>query len=188
MKTKNEILNEVFNEMPETFSGNQFLKKIRTLSDVKLNINANFYLPFLKSKCKTLPDFPRIYIKKQHGVDVVKRYLENNELALNLALESVPNEFSIYEFCNRLRDFSYDDRKIHNASYLAFLGSRCTNIGSRTWLKNTIKSDNTKLSINAAIAANELHKQPELNESDCINYLKGLGYKIMRSVTNYEEV
>ena len=91
------------------------------------------------------------------------------------ALNSMPGTFTSEKFVNKLREMGvpiYSEEITQGRSQRLiknFLLPRCIRKTSRSWEKHNITSS-------------------ELNEEQAINFLKSLGYKIIKQTITYEEV
>lgn len=177
MKTRNEILTSVLNKMPDVFSTNDFCIRLRDEGFPEKEINDHVHLRFINKHCQNVLDSKRIYIKTKGNDNAAKEYKDQLTEIADVALDMMRDSFTVHEIIKEMRDLGMPERCFKNNYYFVFLKGKTKRIGRYSFQKIT-SQDYSPVQI----------IKEELNESECINYLKGLGYKIMRSVTNYEEV
>jgi hypothetical protein len=174
--TKNEILNKVFNELPEVFSTNEFCQRLKQSGFSDLEIKQGYHLRLISKMCEPMKQFKRVYIKKNGVENVAKKYDEKLRWFIDEALDLMTDTFTSAAFVRELRNLGMNQKHFKNSYYVQFMNGKAKQVNSHNWVK--VKEEPIVVKV----------KQQELNESDCINYLKKLGYKILRSTVNYEEI
>ena len=91
----------------------------------------------------------------------------------NEVLDVMPDYFTSNMFVNKLRKLGVPKNIIQGQNHVGFLMTQCERVTNRTWQK---------------INQETLEPSDEVLEQNCIEFLKLRGYKIMRQVSQYEEV
>ena len=98
--------------------------------------------------------------------------MESNQETMQRALNKMPEKFSSNEFASLIRQYGMTDRQIKNKVANKFLLQNCIQINRKSWAKK----DNDSLFANR-------HQ-----EEQAVLLLKSLGYKILKPVTEYQEL
>lgn len=109
--------------------------------------------------------------------------------------DEMPNQFTGMQFNKALVRNGYPKQTIkENKGRCDFLRPMAENLGykAKTWIKNPefqkstgMFKDEEPIIISKPI---ETIKAPEMNEEKAIEFLKSKGYKIMKPVSNWEEI
>lgn len=98
---------------------------------------------------------------------------------LNNILAKMPNHFSSNQFSKTGKKMGLSKISVSNGIISLFLNATCERGDTlRTWYK--IKEQ--------IIASNEISMRKEFTISEAIAFLKSHGYKILKPVSNWEEV
>jgi hypothetical protein len=92
-----------------------------------------------------------------------------------IVLEEMPKVFSTNQFIDQLRKIGVAERIIYNSNHIDFIQQNCIKLSKRTYQKKS----------NMQYQENDNLKQRIL---DAINLLKSHGYKILKPITQYEEL
>lgn len=99
-----------------------------------------------------------------------------------IALDEMPSEFSTNIFIDVLRKLNVHRTVITGQQHVKFLENRCNRLTKRTFSK---KSENTS----SFTPTNDFKTENHSNEIEsAIAILKNHGYKILKPITNYEEL
>ena len=93
------------------------------------------------------------------------------------SLANMPDEFTSEQFTTICRKYGMSKYTTASGYCGDFLHKNCVQLSKRRWKKlfrDTIKSNNNSFA--------------DLNEQKCIDYLKNLGYKIYKPITEYKEI
>jgi len=114
---------------------------------------------------------------------------------MHKTFEEMPNKFTGFLFNKTLIKNGYPSEKIRKGEgNQDFLRPMAENLGykSKTWIKKPefqkstgMFKDEEPIIISKPI---ETIKAPEMNEEKAIEFLKSKGYKIMKPVSNWEEI
>jgi hypothetical protein len=114
---------------------------------------------------------------------------------LNKTFEEMPNQFTGREWSKKLLKNGFLEKKIKdNKNRYFFLQMKAENLGykSKTWIKKPEFQKSTGMfkDEEPIITSRPIEtiKAPEINEEKAIEFLKSKGYKIMKPVSNWEEI
>ena len=98
--------------------------------------------------------------------------MESTQETMQRALNKMSEKFSSNEFASLIRQYGMTDKQIKNKVANKFLLQNCIQINRKSWAKK----DNDSLFSN------------KHQEEQAVLLLKSLGYKILKPVTEYQEL
>ena len=89
----------------------------------------------------------------------------------------MPQIFSTNEYLESLKKTATSPADVNRSKYLSFIKKECRKVSNRTY----VKPKETQLSL-------EPVNQPVITEETAIDFLKNLGYKVLKPIKDWVEI
>lgn len=102
----------------------------------------------------------------------------------NQILKEMPNEFTTNMFVKSMRQKNISESIIKNQRHIPFLTSKCERFTRNTFGKKYQRD----LLFESSTESKIEYKKNNMDEKDAIEFLKSKGYKILKPITEYQEL
>jgi hypothetical protein len=92
-------------------------------------------------------------------------------------LRTMPQIFSTNEYLESLKKTATSPADVNRSKYLSFIKKECRKVSNRTY----VKPKETQLSL-------ETVNQPVITEETAVEFLKNLGYKVLKPIKDWVEI
>lgn len=92
-------------------------------------------------------------------------------------LRTMPQIFSTNEYLESLKKTATSPADVNRSKYLSFIKKECRKVSNRTY----VKPKETQLTLDPV-------NQPVITEETAVEFLKKLGYKILKPVNEWVEI
>lgn len=92
-------------------------------------------------------------------------------------LKTMPQIFSTNEYLESLKKTATSPADVNRSKYLSFIKKECRKVSNRTY----VKPKETQLTL-------EPVNQPVITEETAVEFLKNLGYKVLKPIKDWVEI